>query len=172
MDTNLTDHQQLQFNIKLSNINKCAKLIENAENVENIKNNGNDKNNENNENNENNKNNENICEEVSPKLDIENEYGEVLPEESDANAYIKDIEQSETDTKTVTKAKPNTKNNQINNNTQLVFKISPKMKLDELQTIAKKLNILIEKDNQTPGKKKLVKTKGELIDDINRVLKN
>lgn len=82
---------------------------------------------------------------------VENEYGEVIPEESDANAYIKDIEHS-SDSQTQ----------------QLVFKISPKMKLDELQTIAKKLNIELEKDGV---KKKTNKTKIELITEINDVLR-
>ena len=46
-----------------------------------------------------------------------------------------------------------------------IFKISSKMKLEESQTIAKKLNLNLIKDN---GKKK---TKMELIDDINKILK-
>ena len=180
MDMNLNNHQQFQFNIKLSNINKCAKLIENEN--EN-KNNDDKKSKENNEHkdNEDKKSKENdfgslkehTKEHDSDKIDVENEYGEILPEESDANAYIKDIERSETMDTKGTKASKTKSNIKINNNTQLVFKISPKMKLDELQTIAKKLNILIEKENnQTSGKKKLIKTKGELIDEINSVLKN
>ncbi len=42
------------------------------------------------------------------------------------------------------------------------------MKLDDLQTIAKKLNIDLEKKGV---KKKTNKTKGELIDEINCILK-
>ena len=160
MDTNLTTHQPLQFNIKLSNVNKYSKIIPietketpPEETITYIKD-------EDKKPDENNK--------PNTKIDIENEYEEVIPEESDANAYIKDIEQSESEVKLNMK-KPINKND----TTQLVFKISPKMKLDELQKIATKLNILLEKDNTQPnGKKKLVKTKGELIDEINSVLKN
>lgn len=82
---------------------------------------------------------------------VENEYGEVIPDESDANAYIKDLEEN---------------NNSTIIASQLVFKISSKMKLDEIQTIAKKLNIVLEK----AGSKK-VKTKNELMDEINVILK-
>lgn len=85
---------------------------------------------------------------------VENEFDEILPEDSDANAYITEIEHSETENKIP--------------NASLVFKISPKMKLDELQLIAKKLNIDIEKDGI---KKKTNKTKTELINEINVVLK-
>jgi hypothetical protein len=52
----------------------------------------------------------------------------------------------------------------INNNTNLFFKISNKVKLSELQEIAKKNNISLEKN----GLKKKLKTKAELIEDINK----
>ncbi|ARF09633.1 hypothetical protein Indivirus_2_12 [Indivirus ILV1] len=79
----------------------------------------------------------------------ENEYAEVIPNESDANAYIKDIESTE---------------KEIVNKPQLVFNISQKMKLSEIQDIAKKLNIDL---NNGPKKK----TKIELMNEINSVLK-
>jgi len=162
MDADLSDHSPVQFNIRLSNINKYAKLIPkpliNESSVINVINNVNST----------------IIETISDNLkketiqgkakqddEKENEYEEILPEESDANAYIKDIEQSETD-------------NYLNNKlpiTQLIFKISPKMKLEELQTIAKKLNIVLEKENIKKKGSTLVKTKTELIDEINIILK-
>lgn len=103
----------------------------------------------------------------NPVTSVENEYGEVIPEESDANAYIKDIEKSETDTNISTNIGTNISAS-TNIPQQLIFKISPKMKLDELQTIAKKLNVELEKNGL---KKKTNKTKGELIEEINSVLK-
>ena len=141
MDANLSEHTPIQFNLKLSNINKYSKLIkevpvDKADEPDEV---------------------EVVVVAVTGKTSdpsIENEYEEVIPEESDANAYIKDVEGG-SDSKT--------------ENPQLVFKISSKMKLDELQVIAKKLNIVLEKDK---GKKKLPKTKGDLIDDINKVLKS
>ena len=160
MDTNLIDHQPLQFNIKLSNLNKYAKMIPVNENniVISIQDTINDTAEQIND----------IAEQINAKteVDIENEYEEVVPEESDANAYIKDIEKSESEKVNMKKQSDKLIS------TQLVFKISPKMKLSELQKIAEKLNIVLEKDNTQSGKKKLVKTKGELIDEINSVLKN
>lgn len=85
----------------------------------------------------------------------DNEYGEVIAEDSDANAYVKSIENSDKD-----------------KSTQLVFNISTKMKLDELQTIAKKLNVDLERSTTTKSGKKQSKTKQELIDEINILLKN
>ena len=173
MDANLIDHQPLQFNIKLSNIDKYSKIIpENVKpNNDNLNDNLNDnKQDDDNLNDKTNSSHEDIKmsqDKINNIIDVENEYGEVLPDESDANAYIEDIEGSDP------KSKLNAKTNSVIDSTQLIFKISPKMKLEELQTIAKKLNINIEKNNkQTTGKKKLIKTKGELIDEINGVLKN
>jgi hypothetical protein len=93
--------------------------------------------------------------------EVENGYGEILPDESDANVYVKDIEDE-------TVVEPEL------NSTQLVFKISPKMKLEELKEIAKKLNIETEKTAKTATKKnvkKCAKTKTELIEEINKILK-
>ena len=86
--------------------------------------------------------------------EIENEYGEIIPTESDANAYVEDIE--------------NTSNKKNSNSNQLVFNISSRMKIKELQNIAEKLNIDITKKTNT---KESMKTKAELIDDINNILK-
>lgn len=72
---------------------------------------------------------------------VENEYGEVTVEDSE-------VEEA-----------PETK---------LVFHISPKMKKDELQQIAQKLGLDIEKNG---AKKKVPKTNGELIAEINAKLK-
>lgn len=69
---------------------------------------------------------------------VENEYGEVTVEDSE------ELE------------------------AKLIFHISPKMKKDELQQIAKKLNIDIEKNG---AKKKIPKTNSELITEINAKLK-
>lgn len=88
--------------------------------------------------------------------EIENEYGEILPTESDANAYVADIESNK---------------KKVTPSNQLVFNISSKMKLDELQNIAQKLNIDLEKDSKTKSGKKLTKTKTELISEINSMLK-
>ena len=164
MDTYLIEHTPFQFNIKLSDLSKYLLLIKtitineqtdindtNNANTINDKNNTNNTNNTNNKNDTNNKNTTNTTNTINDTCN-ENEYGEIIPEESDANAYIKDIERSETESI----------------KQQLVFKISPKMKLDELQTIAKKLNIDLDKKG---AKKKTNKTKGELIEEINFILK-
>ena len=87
--------------------------------------------------------------------DVDNEYNEVAAEDSDANAYVKSFEDSDKD----------------KNKAQLVFNISNRMKLDELQTIAKKLNIKLERSTMTKTGKTQPKTKQELIDDINLILK-
>lgn len=87
----------------------------------------------------------------NPKMDeIENGYSEIMQTDSDTFYDIKDIE----------------KTNDLVNVEQpmLVFKLSSKMKLEEIQDIAKKLNIILEKDGKN---KKVSKTKGELINEIN-----
>ncbi|QKF93761.1 hypothetical protein QKU48_gp0303 [Fadolivirus algeromassiliense] len=146
MNANLKDDKILQFTITLSNINKYIK-------DDSRKNNKIDS--------------ESTPQEIIEEKEntdvsdeIENNYGEIIPDESDANAYIKDIEE-------------NNNSKQITPATQLVFKISPKMKLEELQEVAKKLNITLEKETKK-GKTVISKqkTKGELIDEINVVLKN
>jgi len=79
--------------------------------------------------------------------EIENDYEEILPTESNTNAYIKDIEKP----KNIT-----TKHiffyNDKPSSPQLI-KIFPKMKLDELQNIAVKLNIVLKKDNNNKSNK-------------------
>lgn len=84
---------------------------------------------------------EEVCE-------VQNEYEEVYPTESDTNVFIKDVEEK----------------------SNITFKLSPKMKLDELQNIAQKLKITLDKGLDKNGKKKS-KTKGELIDEIQLALK-
>lgn len=86
-------------------------------------------------------------------INNENEYDEIVPAESDANAYVKDVE-----TNNLIDAK------QVG----VVFTVSQKMKLDELQEIAKKFNIAVEKEAKT-GKTKQ-KTKQELIQEINNIM--
>lgn len=137
IDANIKNDKQSPFVITLSNLNKYIK----EEKIEVIQTNIVIKEEENKESSD--------C--------VENDYGEVAIDESDANLFIKDIEEHNT---------PKTP-------TQLIFKISPKMKLDELQEIAKKLNIVLDKEIKK-GKNisNKQKTKGELIDEINILLKN
>lgn len=146
MDSNLSEHNPIIFNVKLSNINKYIKqlkintiptpvaIIENVV-VNDI-----------------------VTDTTTPEIVAENEYDEIMPNDSDINVYIKDIESNKI------------KKPIINESAQLVFKISGKMKLEELQLVAKKLNI----DLQKTGKQKvrITKTKNDLIDEINEVLKN
>jgi len=114
MNTNMTNDTQINFNLKLSNLDKHFKKHSDSDKkVEEPKNSDNND-------------------------TIENEYGEVTVEDSE---------------------EPETK---------LVFHISPKMKKDELQQIAKKLSIDIEKNG---AKKKIPKTNSELINEINAKLK-
>lgn len=108
MNTSMANEQQINFNIKLSNLDQYIKKVPESD-----------------------KNSDNID-------TVENEYGEVIVEDSE---------------------EPEAK---------LVFHISSKMKKDELQQIAKKLNIDIEKDG---AKKKIPKTNNELITEINTKLK-
>jgi hypothetical protein len=160
IDANLKNDKQPPFMISLSNLNKYIK----EEKKEQIQNNIVIKE----ENKESPENSIDPTPEVikSPEVkdltseEIENDYGEVILDESDANLFINDIKDIEEHY--TPKAQ-----------TQLIFKISPKMKLDEIQEIAKKLNIVLAKEIR---KGKMVsnkhKTKGELIDEINTLLKN
>jgi hypothetical protein len=143
MDVNLKEHESIQFNIKLSNMDKYKDKIR----VSSQENNSDESD-----------------KTISPKndalketVDIENEYNEVIPDVSDYNVYVKDIENTETE-----------KTNVVDETPKLVFKISSKMKLEELQTIAKKLNISLDK---IINSKKKAKTKNELIEEINNSLR-
>ena len=80
----------------------------------------------------------------------ENECNEIAPSETDLNAYVTEIETEKNDVP------------KININ------LSSKLKLSELQDIATKLNIVLDKGD---GKKK-AKTKVELINDIKNILGN
>lgn len=111
MNTNITNDVQINFNLKLSTLDKYIKK-EIKSNIADHK-------------------------ECSDNDTIENEYGEVIVEDSE---------------------EPDQK---------LTFNISSKMKKDELQQIAKKLNIDIEKNGT---KKKIPKTNNELIIEINAKL--
>lgn len=156
LDTNLKDNVTPHFTIKLSNLQKYIKEVpeveptvpvnKDKEEVEVVK--------------------EESKEEVEDESDNENEYEEIVPNESDANAYIKDIEQTE---KEVVSKKGKQAPAIIV--PQLVFNISATMKLAEMQEVAKKLNIDLTKDSKAQKGKKLVKTKKELMDEINLVLK-
>ncbi len=86
--------------------------------------------------------------------EVENDYGEIIPNESDANAYVKDVE------KKIVNPEQH----------QLVFKISPKMKLPELQSIAEKLGILVNKECARGRMRP--KLKKELLDEISAALKH
>lgn len=147
MEINIKDNVALTFNVKLDNIVRYQKeeiIISNKIDIV-----------ANNKNSLENKINSNINNE---EVEMVNGYGEIIPTESDANTYIEDIEKS---------------NNSNPKSSQLVFKISSKMKLDELQSIAKKLNISLEKEPDSTKKyKKNTKTKGELIEEINKILNN
>lgn len=55
-------------------------------------------------------------------------------------------------------------------NPLLIFKVSAKMKLCEIQDIAHKLDIIIEKDSKSKSGKKIPKTKSELLDEINEAI--
>ena len=147
LDTNLKDTVPAHFTIRLSDILKYLKKEEDEEQEQDEK--------------EKEKESEEKKEEVNlskpqNKLekieDKDNEYEEIVPNESDANAYIQDIEctEKEVPVKSI--------------KTKLVFNISAKMKLTELQDVAKKLNIALSKDSKK-------KTKTELMDEINAVLK-
>lgn len=127
LDTNLKENIPAHFTIRLDDVSRYLKEEETVEQPQ--------------------------VKQSSDGNDQENEYGEVVPNESDANAYIKDIENTEKEISGKSPSAP-----------QLVFNISQKMKLNELQDIAKKLNVDLNK-----GSKK--KTKIELIDEINIVLK-
>ena len=121
--------------------------------------------------------NENIDLEFIIKLDTfntvtinkENEYDEIILSELDENAYVRDIEVKKNNLK-------DTKIKQIEDKITedkvpiqgIVFNVSLKMKLDVLQDMATKLNIDINK-NGANGKKKL-KTKNELVDEINKIM--
>lgn len=115
MNTSMTNDTQINFNLKISNLdNQVKKQLETDKKHEEHKNSS--------DNND----------------TVENEFGEVIVEDSE---------------------EPDAK---------LIFHISPKMKKDELQQIAKKLGIDIEKDG---AKKKIPKTNNELINEINTKLK-
>lgn len=86
-----------------------------------------------------------------------NNYDEIYPNESDDVEYVKDIESDNIGIK------------QNNDNDEVVFNISSKMKLDEVKAIAEKL--LIDTTKNVNGKKK-PKIKNELIKDIQDKLKS
>jgi len=114
MNTNMSNDTQINFNLKLSNVDRYTKKLPDIENkLEEHKN-------------------------SDHNDSVENEYGEVVIEDSE---------------------EPDAK---------LMFHISPKMKKDELQKIAKRLGIDVEKDGT---KKKIPKTNNELINEINEKLK-
>lgn len=94
------------------------------------------------------------------KIDIENEYDEVYPNESDANVFVKDVEKHNNEDEeedTLNKVK-----------IDLNIKISNKMKVEEIKQIAEKLNIKL---NKKIGTKEKNKTKSELIEEIQKKLK-
>jgi hypothetical protein len=124
MDTNLNDHERIGFNCKFVDLSKYSKFLKKSDELNQMTN-----------------------------IENENEYEEIIPNDSDVNAYVKDIESTQKSIEAQ----------------QLVFKISGKMKLEELQVVAKKLNIDLEKSGKQ--QKKIIKTKGDLIDEINSVLK-
>jgi len=119
-------------------------------------------------------------------INKENEYDEILLSEVDENAYVKDIEvktnlkdvkTNKIEEKIITNPSglrercsptPTTESNNQVPVTGIVFNVSLKMKLDVLQDMATKLNIDINK-NSANGKKKL-KTKNELVDEINKIM--
>jgi len=125
MDTNLSEHQPPAFNMKVSSLEKYSKNIKKEPITQ--------------------------PEETTPEVVAENEYDEIMPNDSDINVYVKDIENKKTET------------------SQLVFKISSKMKLEELQAVAQKMGIELEKSGKY---KKIIKTKGDLINEINTMLQN
>lgn len=152
LDTNLKDSNPAHFTIRLSNILKYVKQEEKKEKEEAVEE---EKEEEKKVENQVLKNQSKSKTKLSSanQGENENEYEEILPSESDANAYIKDIEHTEKHNSSTASPVP-----------QLVFNISNKMKLSELQDIAKKLNI-----NLSTGSKK--KTRGELMSEITAVLK-
>lgn len=97
--------------------------------------------------------------------DPENGYAEIILEESDINICVDDFEKSEI--KKIKETKEIKKEIKNDDTVKLTFNISQKMKLSELQIIAQKLGVTIEKNGI---KKKVAKTKIELINDINDVL--
>lgn len=92
----------------------------------------------------------------------ENDYDDVVISEVD---YVKDVETKDNNSVEVT---PEPVSCTTDSKVQgIVFNVSLKMKLEELQTMAQKLNIDIEK---IQNNKKKCKTKNELVEDINRVM--
>lgn len=87
-----------------------------------------------------------INEKKETQDETNNEYGEIEPTDTDKEIF-NDITQ-----------KP----------TKLVFKITSKTKLDEIQEIAKKLGISLDKDDVKTGKKKS-KTKNDLVTEIDTI---
>ncbi len=102
----------------------------------------------------------------------ENEYDEIILSEMDENSYVRDIEiknNNPNETNNILENTTNTANDNTDNNaTGIVFNVSLKMKLDVLQDMATKLNIDINKPIAN-GKKKL-KTKNELVEEINKIM--
>ena len=98
-------------------------------------------------------------------LDIinkENDYDEIT--ESESNIVVKDVEQP-----AVEKKKSEIKVDKNSDVPQgVIFNVSLKMKLSELQDMASKLNIELNK-SAANGKTK-VKTKNELVDEINVIM--
>ena len=86
-----------------------------------------------------------MTQEEDTENDQENDYGEIYPTDTEKSMF--------------------TTNDVVQASNKIVFKISTKTKLDELQAIAKKLGIQIEKEDNKTGKKKQ-KTRNELITEI------
>lgn len=124
MNTNMTNDAHINFNLKVSNLERYITKASDKKEIVNKEIQSETKNTN-----------------IEMTEGIDNEYGEVMVEESE--------EPEKTETK-------------------LEFHISPKMKKDELQDIAKKLGIAIEKDG---AKKKIPKTNNELINEIKNKLK-
>jgi hypothetical protein len=174
MSVNLNqDKKEESQNIKML-LEDLSKYVSENENVKNDKDNKQDI-----KSNETDKDNVelNNTEQNNTEMLEDNKYGEVYLEESDA--HIDDIENADHDKKDHGK-KNNIANknkvfvenadssNEKNEKNKIKFNISSKMKLEELQNIAKKLNVSIDK-NLDSGKKKQ-KTKTELIEDLQKNL--
>ena len=99
--------------------------------------------------------------------EVINDYTEIVPTETEIDIYH-DNESSDS-------SNNNFGNERIiksQSNPLLIFKVSLKMKLGEIQEVANKLNIIIEKDSKSKSGKRIPKTKSELLSEINQIIEN
>lgn len=107
--------------------------------------------------------------------EIINDYTEIVPTETDTDIYHNNDLEDNSKSYLNNESTNDSNNGRIiksQSNPLLIFKVSSKMKLSEIQEVANKLSIIIEKDSKSKSGKRVPKTKSELLSEINQTIEN